>query len=207
MQYAKDLMKIAPNMSVIYVTGFNDRYAQHILLEDVKLVGYLTKPLNAHILERYLEKIVKSRESKLFVFSMRGKEYMIVPENIIYFESANHIITIHTDEDEYTFYDKLDCIQERLPSFFLRCHKSYLVSMKRIAQVEPTQIRLPDGMKIPISRINREQVRKASVDGVMEMTLVETETGTYHHIPDGAININVFAMRTEKTLVSEKALQ
>lgn len=53
LDWAEELSQRLPNIGVICVTGYNDRYAQHILLRNFNLVGYLTMPLDVQLLSRY----------------------------------------------------------------------------------------------------------------------------------------------------------
>ena len=61
--YAYELNQKFPELQVIYLTGYTTRYSQHIFLKPVNLVGYLTKPVNADILEKLL-KIAKERRAQ-----------------------------------------------------------------------------------------------------------------------------------------------
>lgn len=161
-QYVKEIFRAAPQIQIIYVTGYQDRYIQQIFLVDANLTGYLTKPLNREILEQYLDKICeKKRPKNVLVFSVRGKSYMLATDHIWYLESDNHRVLIHTAEKTYSVYDKLSNIHKQLPSEFIQCHKSFLVNMNRICHIEGNEICFSDDRRVPVSKIHQERVRKS----------------------------------------------
>lgn len=150
---AEELCCAKPEIQVIYITGYNDRYAQHVLLSRVNLVGYLTKPLDASVLTRYLDKLYKASSLKaFFTFFVRGQQISVLTETVLYLESRNHTVVIHTDDGNYTVYEKLSALMERLPLVFVRCHKSYLVNMNRIRRLSGDEIWMSEVVMIPISK-------------------------------------------------------
>ncbi|MCC8129933.1 MAG: LytTR family DNA-binding domain-containing protein [Clostridiales bacterium] len=160
--FAEKLYQIAPELPVIYMTGYSDRYAQLVFLTDANLVGYMTKPVRESILHQYLDKLAeRCAKGRFFRFAARGKECNILAEEILYLESKNHAVAIHTDCGEYLVYEKLSSLAERLPSFFVQCHKSFLVNMKRIAQLSTGSIMMSDHSSIPISKSRQAQTRTA----------------------------------------------
>lgn len=159
---AEELCRVRPQIQIIYVTGYNDRYAQHVLLSRVNLVGYLTKPLDAAVLTSYLDKIYRSSSRKsFFTFSVRGQQVSVLTEAVLYLESRNHTVVIHTDEADYTVYDKLSDLSERLPPVFVRCHKSFLVNMNRIERLSGSEIWLSETLMVPVSKRYLAQTREA----------------------------------------------
>ena len=159
---AEELCCAKPEIQIIYMTGYNDRYAQHVLLSRVNLVGYLTKPLDSDLLTCYLDKIYRMSSVKsFFTFSVRGQQISVLTETVLYLESRNHTVVIHTDDADYTVYEKLSSLSEQLPPVFVRCHKSYLVNMNRIQHLSGSEIRLSETHKAPISKRYQAQTREA----------------------------------------------
>ena len=160
-EYIKKVYQEAPQIQVVYVTGYHDRYSQHIFLSEANLTGYLTKPIDKELLYQYLDKICRKQETKKILrFSVRGKEHIILTDNIWFLESDNHKTLIYADDQVYSVYDKLDNFKDRLPSVFLKCHKSYLINMDHISYIEGNSIRLENGQQIPISKVHQDMVRK-----------------------------------------------
>ncbi|XCP84758.1 LytTR family DNA-binding domain-containing protein [Roseburia hominis] len=161
-QYVREIFREAPHIQLIYVTGYHDKYIQQIFLTDTNLTGYLMKPLDKELLSQYLDKIRERKTPKnVLTFSVRGKSYIIAADHVLYLESDNHRVFIHTEEGSYTVYDKLSNIHEKLPSSFIQCHKSFLVNMNRIQYMEGNEICFQNGQRVPVSKIQRERVRKS----------------------------------------------
>ena len=74
---AEEICRVRPQIHIIYVTGFIDRYAQHILLSQVNLAGYLTKPLDSDLLTCYLDKIYRASSLKSF-FTLSTEDFSIL---------------------------------------------------------------------------------------------------------------------------------
>lgn len=161
-EYAEKLYGIAPHLPVIYITGFNDRFSQYILLKDVNLAGYLTKPVEDTLLEQYLQKVLSRRAVETyFSFQQQGRAYAVNMRQIIYIESKNHISVIHTDTVSYTVYEKLSDLLLRLPETFVQCHKSYIVNMHWIQRLEQRKILLQNGETVWVSRSCGARTREA----------------------------------------------
>ena len=152
-EYAEKLYGIAPHLPVIYVTGFNDRFSQHILLKKTNLAGYLIKPIDLVLLERYLKKIIESRDAEqILSFQQQGRLLSVEFGRILYIESQNHISVVHTDARSYSVYEKLSALSNRLGPSFVQCHKSYIVNMRWIQRVESGRVLLKNGEMVSISR-------------------------------------------------------
>lgn len=159
---AEEICQARPQIRIIYVTGYNDRYAQRVLLSQVNLVGYLTKPLDPSVLSCYLDKIYRTSSQKsFFTFFVRGHQISVLTETVLYLESRNHTVLIHTDNGDYTVYEKLSTLSEQLPQVFVRCHKSFLVNMNRIRRLNESEICLSEELMVPVSKRYLLQTRQA----------------------------------------------
>lgn len=162
MEYAEKLYRIAPHIPVIYVTGYNDRFSQHILLKKTNLTGYLTKPVQDELLEKYLEKALNQHaEEQNLSFQQRGSTITINVRSIIYIESVNHVSLIHTDHTTYKLYKKLRDLLPQLPAPFIQCHKSYIVNLYWVQRLEQGRILLKNGEEVLVSRSFKTRTREA----------------------------------------------
>lgn len=160
LHWAEELFRLAPEVGVICVTGYNDRYAQQILLHDINLIGYLTKPLDRAVLCRYLDKALSKKQGRSYLtFVLRGQTYSISANSIVYIESRNHTAIVHAREENFEFYEKLSDLLPRLPDCFVQCHKSYLVNLDRISRLEPGHLLLDGGRVVPVSKAFQPQLK------------------------------------------------
>lgn len=161
LELGEKLYELAPHIPVILVTGYNDRFAQHILLTKMNLIGYLTKPVDKELIERYIRKAWDSRKQVQYLnISCQGKSIRIQADKIIHIESHNHKIHIFTENESYEVYEKLSDILKRLPKDFVQCHKSFLVNLNWISSIEGKEIIMQSDKHIPISRTYQENIRE-----------------------------------------------
>ena len=110
-------------------------------------VEALLKELRAR--EGYLERVaVKSRESVVF----------LRVETIDWIQSAANYLELHVGKKTYLLRDTMKSIESRLdPGAFVRVHRSIIVNLDRIREVQPwaggdSMIVLVDGTRLRMSR-------------------------------------------------------
>ena len=160
--YSSQIYSITPRTQIIYVTGYAERFAQHIFLQDSSLIGFLMKPVQKNILSDLLQKAQKALDSNkqtLFFNSKKGHGETIPCSEIIYLESNAHKVYIHTLNNTYSVYDQLSALFPQLPSNFIQCHKSYAVNMDKIKRIENHHIILSDNTCIQISKSHCNKVK------------------------------------------------
>ena len=162
LQCATALYRTAPQVAVVYVTGYID-YAQHILLEEANVAGYLTKPVDPVLLGRYIDKLMLARRARReLTLSVRGRTLTIPAMSVQYIESRNHTAHIHTvSGGTLTVYEKLSALLDKLPEQFVQCHKSFLVNLEQVERMEPRALLLRSGVSVPVSRARSQQTREA----------------------------------------------
>lgn len=100
--------------------------------------GYIQDINNTEYIKRLIDRLVQflqHREmSDYFSFKCDGDYIKIPYSNISYFESSAKKVTLHlyNSPKKYYFTAKLEDIQKKVPSSFLRCHQSYMVNMRCI---------------------------------------------------------------------------
>lgn len=104
------------------------------------------------------EFIFRKRESQTFYHRFKVASsfcHEAIPySSIHYFESCNKKIILYSDHGTHEFYDSLSSMEEDLPGFFIRCHRSYIVNSIYIRGmgIGELSLILKDGSSIPISK-------------------------------------------------------
>ena len=115
---AERLSHILPNASIIYITGYSERYVEQVFLRRSRLRGLLKKPINEDVLKSLLKKALEDEKSVRrgkFSFSNRGGAYTIDYNDIIFLESKGHSLVIHTGSGAcHEMNGKLDDIETGL---------------------------------------------------------------------------------------------
>lgn len=145
---------------VVLLAG-HDQVLLH-LLED-SAVPYLLKPLDELCLQPILERMKTTlaqpqllSEADLLVRQLlsekhpQPKDYlrrMLVKDNrklffikvddILYFDASGNYITLHTPKKNYTIYESLTQLEQRLdPADFTRINRSYIINLNYVEELE-----------------------------------------------------------------------
>jgi two-component system LytT family response regulator len=161
---------------VVFVTA----HAGHAVRAfDVNATDYLLKPFDRERLERCLERVRAQREAlgpdagpgrprphRLAVRSA-GKVFFVKMDDIDWVEAADNYIVLHVKNETHILRETMNSIQTRLdPRKFVRVHRSRIVNIERIKQLEPSAhgeyaIALHDGTRLTLSRSYREKLMEA----------------------------------------------
>ncbi len=157
---------------VVFTTAYSEYAVEGF---EVEAVDYLLKPITfsnflkatnkvKNLMELTANKQKESIEATaehLFVKS----EYKLIRielDDIKYIESQHEYIKIHTIRGKPIMTQlSLKAIEEQLPTDrFMRVHRSFIVSLKRISVVERNRIVFDENVFIPISETYKEKFQK-----------------------------------------------
>jgi hypothetical protein len=93
------------------------------------------------------------RESYVPVITRKGAAKVRLRE-ILYIETELRVIVIYTANREYRFYGKLDDILQYLDGRFYRCHKSCVINLEKIVQMEDGVFFFPEGVTLRVGQNN-----------------------------------------------------
>jgi two-component system, LytTR family, response regulator len=84
---------------------------------------------------------------------------------ILYFEGMGNCIKIVTENESFTTTQNFRTLEQQLPPyFFLRVHKSYIVSLNKIDSIEKNTVKIKDKM-IPVSDTYKKKFIARFKDG------------------------------------------
>lgn len=158
---------------VIFTTAYRDYAVESY---ELGVVDYLMKPITMvrflQAIEKYssrrneVQKIIKAEEGetkrhddKIYV-NVNKRYVKVVFGEIKYVESVKDYIHIHTTEETIITKDKLSEFESKLPSSFLRIHRSFIVNMGKVTAFTSHDVEL--GTKeLPIGASYKEEVLTA----------------------------------------------
>ena len=171
---AEEVRKYDPRGFVVFITADAE---SHVLTFKfhVEAMDYIVKNdpnLDARILEclqnayaKFMAKATPLQDN--FVFKLRrGSEERIISidcSKILYMEaSPEHNIAVYTNESKHEFRGNLSKVQKNLNKSFFRCHRSYIVNIKKIIAIDTKLllIKLENGVDISIASGNIKKVKK-----------------------------------------------
>jgi DNA-binding LytR/AlgR family response regulator len=153
---------------VIFTTAYRNYAAQAF---DVDAVDYLLKPIS---FERFLKAVNKffdltkgasiveanCETESYIVLKSDKKNYKIKVDDILYIESMDDYVKVHTIQKVLVCYLRLSGFETMLNGGqFVRVHRAYIVNIKHIAMFTSCMVEIV-GNQIPIGRNYREEVAK-----------------------------------------------
>ena len=84
---------------------------------------------------------------------------------IIYIETMGHRNIVHLKDQDFHIYEKLDTFEQLLRAYgFLRVHKSYLVNMQHIRNINSYVMTLDNGVELSVPKARYKEVKREYVD-------------------------------------------
>lgn len=167
----------------IFVTAY-DSYALRAF--EVHALDYLLKPFDRERFERAarkaierigserraryaekLEKVLADRNVRRIVIRSDGRLIPIRPSDIDWIEAEGNYVRVHAAGNDHLIRTTLREFAQSLPSSqFLRIHRSVIVNLSRVAEVQPWYtgeyvVRLATGRELTLSRTYRDEFFEA----------------------------------------------
>ena len=152
-EYLKDVRTYAGTLVVIYLYRL-------LLLRLRGEARLLTAPDTGPPAEAI------ERPSRFLVRKL-GAEFLVAAHDIEFLEAAENYVNLHVRGRVYPLRSTMTAIQDRLdPARFVRVHRSYIVNLDFLDQIEPldtgdARLLLKNGSRIPCSRRYRSALRTA----------------------------------------------
>ncbi len=138
-------------VQIIFITGYYEYFSDGF---DVSALHYLLKPVDmdrlCSVLSRAAENLAYRQRSVLVNDGESSRK--IALSDIVYVESENVYIVLHTLHEKYRTRMALGRFTEQLDETFFKVHRSYVVNLKYIQKITRTQITMTNGDLIPVSR-------------------------------------------------------
>ena len=105
----------------------------------VQASDYLLKPVSEAAFElkmtRLMRKLAPDAEER-FIIRSGGQTMVVSVLTIDYIEANDHHVIYHIGEDAYTTYEKMKDVEKRLPPFFAKCNRYYLVNLLKVSAIQ-----------------------------------------------------------------------
>lgn len=152
-ELAKGLKEQGRCPVIIFLTGLSD-YVYDAF--EVEAAGYLLKPLEEgklkKALDRAVAKVLSDKQDK-FVFVKNGQVvHRIAAGDIFYVENQGRKLVFHTRHGEISCYGRMEDWEKKLPSYFFRCHRGYLVSLKEVSAFDRSSVSLSNGESVLMAK-------------------------------------------------------
>lgn len=151
-EVAKEIRITNEKAFIIFITALKDYVFDAF---DVQAFHYILKPVKEEKLREilYLILLQFEKRDKFIIAKTIKQSTKIYLKDIIYIESQQRKLKIHTNYDIIEYYHKLSDMEQELYGFnFFRCHKSYIVNLEYVYSYDSTFITLKNSEKIYLSK-------------------------------------------------------
>lgn len=169
--------------AIVFTTAFDD-YAVRAF--DVNAVDYLTKPIAR---ARFDEALIRARTAldrslgrdgmgrvhaaleqlaqrpiSRLVVKRDGRAILIDPLDVSWIEADRNDVRLHTSTGVFHYAESISRLESKLdPARFVRVHRSSIVNVERIAELQPwfhgdAVLIMKDGARITLSRTHRSRL-------------------------------------------------
>ena len=120
---------------------FQTAYDEHALKAfDIGAVGYLVKPFSVEQLESTIQRVrvVDKQPEEFRIMSKAGENYYLLkPEEIYYIKADLSEVMIRSKKGFSYYPQKISDLEKKLEKYdFVRIHRSYLLNINKIKEIE-----------------------------------------------------------------------
>lgn len=161
------LLKSMTSVPQVIITTAHRDYAAEAF--DFRVLDYLLKPIPFYrflkAVNRFYQAVASetlqdnSTQQQDFLIVKADKRFhKVFTSDILYIESMDDFIRIHTAKSRLDVYDRLVGMENKLPAgHFLRVHRSFLVNREKIDSFSTSEI-VVGGIEIPVGVSYRSDV-------------------------------------------------
>jgi DNA-binding LytR/AlgR family response regulator len=155
---------------IIFTTAF-DKYAMDGFKVDA--IDYLLKPVDYPEFLKATEKAKQWINAKNRILDLKtDKEFLFIKSeykiiridlnSIKYIEGMSEYVRIHREQNKSVMsLLSLKSLEEHLPEDqFMRVHKSFIINLKKISEIENNYIVCSDGKTIPVSKLYKDKFQE-----------------------------------------------
>ncbi len=159
----QEVQERLPHIEILFVSRFRelvfDSYA-------VRHAAFIPCPIEQKYFVQGMNRAVenlRSRPRAFLTLASRGLISRIALDDILYLESNLRILIVHTIKGKQEFPRQLESVKPLLDWRFVQCHKSFIVNMDYIANLDVGKLCafLSTGAQVPISSRKLKQTKDA----------------------------------------------
>ena len=165
---AQQIRKYDVSMPILIVTSTREYALDGYLVNAWR---YLTKPLDEsnflNEIRLLLDYARKADENYFFIDNDKGIVKLKL-DDILYFDSDLHVITVHTLNQAYSFRGVLSTVEEEYGKYgFYRVHRSFLVNLKHVQKISKLTLTLVNGQECPIGKSRAAGLHEALMEYIL----------------------------------------
>lgn len=133
LKLAEIVRKFNKNVYIIFTTGHLEF---SLVAYQVKTFDYLPKPITHERLEVTIRRLFEDIKSSTKKFIKLSKSKIIKEDDIHFIKRDGMKLVFYTEDGPYESYNSFTKLEPCLSDNFIRCHKSYIANINKIANIE-----------------------------------------------------------------------
>ena len=152
------------NKTVIIFLSGKEQYAMQLF--KIRPYDFWIKPIQETEIREELIKIIEliDKTPEYFEYHTGKMVNRVRINEILYMRSNMRKVIIKTLKGEEEFYGNLTSVAEKVPEYFVRIHKSYIINNNYASKYAYDSVELIDGETLAISKPYRKAVREMLLD-------------------------------------------
>ncbi len=142
---------------------------------QVEAFDYLLKPLDSARFKRTMDRVLDALERRTgaaVVVQRGGGCEVVLLSDIVYCEVLGRKVYLHKPDGAVSdYYGRLEDLERRVDGRFFKCHRSYLVNLDYVRGCRDGQVLLPQGERIPASRLRERELTQALLRYMKERSI------------------------------------
>ncbi len=163
MRTAREIRTTNHELRLVFVTNY-EQYA--IEGYEVQAFRFLKKPIRYVQFFEIMNKIVADihKDRSHFAVKNRSGVHHIRTSYVLYAETYRRRTLLHTIEGDVECNQSMSALERELGAQFFRCHAAYLVNLKHVQHIAPTEVVLANQVSLPISKHRRSVFLQAAMN-------------------------------------------
>lgn len=161
---AKEVIKKGKQTKIIFVSGYSS-----IVFDcfEVGIFRFLVKPIDEDKFNNAMDGFLDTLKNNDILVTRNSNGSIFIKANtILYLESVGRKTLIHFIDEKVNLEcnELLASIEKRMPEYFYRCQKSYIVNMEYVFSYNHAEILMENGDKIPVGRAKYKELMDVHSD-------------------------------------------
>jgi DNA-binding LytR/AlgR family response regulator len=151
MDLAKTIRKTNQDIPIVFVTSMREYMEEGYEVDAMRFLG---KPIKKEKIYGCLDKISQTERLKRYFLIKDGEtSRRIAHEDIIYIEKYAHNAEVVTTKNKYSIRKTMEQLQKELnDDLFVKCHKSYIINIRRVEHVINVSALMSNGDNVPFGK-------------------------------------------------------
>ncbi|EOT46369.1 MULTISPECIES: LytR/AlgR family response regulator transcription factor [Enterococcus] len=159
---AKKIQQVKNPPLIIFATAYDNHAVEAF---ELNALDYILKPFEQERIQKAVAKasrtLTERHETPMtpsrLTIETDERIFLVPFEEILYCEVQGKQTTIHCDTRSFTTNTTLAALEQALPSYFFKVHRSYIINTEKIAEIQPWfnqtyQVTMNNQEKVPVSR-------------------------------------------------------